>query len=57
VISDFELKINILLVLLQMGLILLRLHMMGCSSGLCISITMKEFGKLGPPLNATSSSG
>ena len=31
--------------------------MMGCSSGLCNSVTMKEFGKLGPPLNVTSSSG
>jgi hypothetical protein len=39
------------------GLILLRLHMMGCSQGLFISVTMKEFGKLGPPLNATSSFG
>jgi hypothetical protein len=27
----------------------------GCSLGLFISVTMKEFGKLGPPLNATSS--
>jgi hypothetical protein len=42
-------KINIYSVLLQMGLILLRLHMKGCSLGLFISVTMKEFGKLGPP--------
>jgi hypothetical protein len=49
-------KINIYSVLLQMGLILLRLHMKkGCSLGLFISVTMKEFGKLGPPPNATSS--
>ena len=50
-------KINIYLVLLQMRLILPRLHMKGCSLGLSISVTMKEFGKLGPPPNATSSFG
>jgi hypothetical protein len=50
-------NINIFLVLLLMGFIRLKLPMKDCLRALFSSVTMKEFGELGPPTNATSSFG